>query len=166
MWAACMTPNKPIPPETLAFARKLKELTAGETQTDIGRRLGFAGSYISQIQRGQRPSRNFVERLVEAYGVDREEWLRAAGFRPVPEEQEDERMEIARRAAAEILRQTQGPPLDRIRAASRELQYERDPESTTPVEAFEGSNIHPDDLPVLESIAGALEAERRHKQGR
>jgi hypothetical protein len=129
----------------------------------------------------QRLCREYGEEITAGFGTcsleTASDWLaQKAHFglrytRPVapaaPQDPEEDRMhKIARLTAEEFATRTQGPPLDRIRAASRELQYERDPESTTPVEAFEGSNIHPDDLPVLESIAGALEAERRQKQGR
>lgn len=63
------------------FGRRLMELTAGESQEEIGRKLGYTGSRIGQVQRGQRPSREFIERLVEAYTIDRKEWLELAGYR-------------------------------------------------------------------------------------
>lgn len=63
------------PPE---FARRLKELVAGEHQIDVARKLNYTSARVSQMMRGERPSREFVERLIEAYGLNREEWLALA----------------------------------------------------------------------------------------
>lgn len=68
------------------FGRRLKELIAGEDQVDVGKRLGYTQSRVSQMCRGEKPSREFVERLVVAYDLPREEWLQLAGFREQEEE--------------------------------------------------------------------------------
>lgn len=104
----CLTLRPSAMPDHLTFGRKLKELLAGETGIEVARKLGYTGGRVSQIMRGERPSREFVERLIEAYALDREEWLAAAGF--VTAEAEAERTsydlkELARLTAEETLRQ-------------------------------------------------------------
>jgi transcriptional regulator with XRE-family HTH domain len=165
MLAACREPNtRPMSEPSLAFARRFKELTAGQLQADVARRLGFTASYVSAIQRGQRPSREFVERVVEAYGVDREEWLRLGQIRPQAEVQEDERLDIARRAAEEVYRRREAPPLDRIRETAPELTYDPDLEGVT-IEAFTGwQTMTARDRGILEDILRAFISEARHQQ--
>jgi hypothetical protein len=85
------------------FSRRFKELTAGESYGEIGRKLDYTAPRIGQVARGERPSREFVERLVEAYGLDREEWLALAGLGQ-REPREDERAATARLAAEEAVR--------------------------------------------------------------
>lgn len=67
--------------EPRRFSRRLMEVTAGQSQEEVGQKLGYSGSRIGQVQRGQRPSREFIERLVEGYALDRKEWLELAGYR-------------------------------------------------------------------------------------
>ena len=74
-------------PESDFFTR-FCELTAGETQSETARRLGYTQSYIGQIKRRlhPKPSRDLVERVISAYHLDREDWLRSAGFSdPLPQ---------------------------------------------------------------------------------
>jgi hypothetical protein len=86
------------------FSRRFKELTAGESYGEIGRKLDYTAPRIGQVARGERPSREFVERLVEAYGLDREEWLALAGL-GLREPKEDERTFVANLAATAAVRQ-------------------------------------------------------------
>lgn len=87
------------------FSRRFKEVMSRESsQFAMARRIGCTQSYVGQIARGQaRPGRELVERFIEAYELDRAEWLELAGFGEEPPP-EDERVEIARRAAEEALR--------------------------------------------------------------
>lgn len=73
------------------FGRRLKELLAGVDQVDAAIRLGYTQSRISQMCRGEKPSKAFVQRLVEAYGLDENEWMTLAGLREPDREAEDER---------------------------------------------------------------------------
>jgi transcriptional regulator with XRE-family HTH domain len=58
------------------FYTRLKALTRGETQHQVARRLRISTAKYQRIaQRHQSPDAGFVERLVQAYGVDRAEWL-------------------------------------------------------------------------------------------
>jgi transcriptional regulator with XRE-family HTH domain len=88
----------------MEFSRKFRELVAGELQRDVANKLQFTASRISQIMRGEKPSREFVERVIEVYGVDREEWLGYAGFGP--KGPTDEREDLIRRTTEEVLRAT------------------------------------------------------------
>jgi transcriptional regulator with XRE-family HTH domain len=51
----------------LAFSRRLKELIARERLTDVAGRLGYTSARVSQLARGEKPSREFVYRLCEQY---------------------------------------------------------------------------------------------------
>jgi transcriptional regulator with XRE-family HTH domain len=93
--------ERPVP-EGMTFARRFKELTAGETQQQVARRLGYTTGRIGQVQRGEKPSREFVERLVEAYALDRGEWLDLAGLNRHGPEPENERESRIARLAAEL----------------------------------------------------------------
>lgn len=75
----------PTPTALSPFTRRFRELTAGQRQEDIGRRLGYSGARIGQIQRGERPGREFVERLITAYELARDEWLELSGYGAPPE---------------------------------------------------------------------------------
>lgn len=63
------------------FTRRFRELISGESQFDVAQRLGYTQGRVSHFARGEKPSRAFVEKLVEVYGLNREEWLTLAGFR-------------------------------------------------------------------------------------
>src|SRR6478609_8446238 len=102
MSATLLERPPPVSADLRAFARRLKELTAGEPQGDVAVRLRYTQSRVSQVMRGERPSREFVERLCEAYALDRGEWLALAGYGPQPPEM-DERQDIAIRAVEEAL---------------------------------------------------------------
>lgn len=80
MLAVTQPSRRPVPGHT-PFTRRLRELIAQEnSQGDVARRMGYTGPRISQVARGERPSREFVERLIQAYDLDREEWLALAGY--------------------------------------------------------------------------------------
>lgn len=64
----------------MEFSRRLRELVAGEQQREVANKLGYTASRISQILRGEKPSREFVERVIEVYEVDRDLWLGYAGY--------------------------------------------------------------------------------------
>lgn len=76
---ACAPPPKV---GTMEFSRRFRELVAGEQQREVANKLGYTASRVSQVLRGEKPSREFVERVVELYGVERDEWLGYAGFGP------------------------------------------------------------------------------------
>lgn len=84
--------------ELSPFTRRFREVIAQEPQQDVARRLGYTQSRVSQVARGEKPSRELVERLVQSYALPREEWLSLAGYGPRPTV-EDERETIASRAA-------------------------------------------------------------------
>lgn len=73
-----MTPRQP---DHRPFTRRFRELIAGEEQEAVGQKLGYSQARVSQMARGHRPSREFVERLIDVYGLDRDEWLTLAGHR-------------------------------------------------------------------------------------
>lgn len=120
----------------LAFARRLKELIAAEDQMEVAAKLGYTQSRVSQMCRGEKPARAFVERLIEVYNLPREEWLALANLGR-PAAVDDERLEIARRAAEETVTRL------RAEGALRELTYELDPDSLEAA-AFTGLRDLPD----------------------
>lgn len=81
------------------FSRRLKELLAGENQYEVAAKLGYTQSRVSQISRGEKPSRAFVERAIEVYDLPREEWLALAGYGP--QQSEDDRLSQVATAAAQ-----------------------------------------------------------------
>lgn len=86
----------------ILFTRRFRELIALESQGEVAGKLGFTQSRVSQIARGEKPSRQFVERLIETYELDREEWLALAGYsRDVSP---DPTAELIQRAADEAVR--------------------------------------------------------------
>lgn len=72
--------NPPPKVAPMEFSRRLRELVAGEQQREVANKLGYTASRISQILRGEKPSREFVERVIEVYEVDRDLWLGYAGY--------------------------------------------------------------------------------------
>jgi transcriptional regulator with XRE-family HTH domain len=75
-----------------AFTRRFREITAGMKQEDVGRKLGYSSGRIGQIQRGEKPGREFVERLIAAFELPREEWLELSGYGNLPDPGVDETM--------------------------------------------------------------------------
>lgn len=61
-------------------------------QEDVGRKLGYTSGRIGQIQRGEKPGREFIERLIAGFDLPREEWLELAGYGAAPEPGVDETM--------------------------------------------------------------------------
>lgn len=74
-----MPPQPGIPEDPLIFARKLKEWIVENdlTQKEVAIALGYKAPRVSQVLGGERPSREFVERLIAKYGLPREEWIAA-----------------------------------------------------------------------------------------
>jgi transcriptional regulator with XRE-family HTH domain len=59
---------------TSSFAAKLRaQRTArGWTQVELGKRIGYSGSFVSDVERGERaPSEDFAQRCDEAFGLPR-----------------------------------------------------------------------------------------------
>jgi transcriptional regulator with XRE-family HTH domain len=57
---------------TSAFAAELRaQRTAqGWTQVELGKRIGYSGSFVSDVERGERaPSEDFAQRCDEAFGL-------------------------------------------------------------------------------------------------
>jgi predicted transcriptional regulator len=48
------------------FTRRFRELIAGESQFDVAQKMGYTQSRVSHFARGEKPSRAFVEKLIEA----------------------------------------------------------------------------------------------------
>jgi transcriptional regulator with XRE-family HTH domain len=98
-------------PEPKVFARRFKELVAGENQVDVAVKLGYTAGRVSQIMRGERPSREFVERLITAYELPREEWLELGGYSgQSPARAEEDR--FADKVAARIAALFNRPPAE------------------------------------------------------
>lgn len=142
--------------DPMEFSRHFKELIFGETQAAVARKLGFVQSRVSQIARGEKPSRDFVERLVEVYELDRDLWLQRAGFAPRPPvEDEDERL---RRILREELRPTADTAAAQLLDAA-ELEYER---ADDPVTSFGYEGLPPDLPPAARlAIGKILDASRK-----
>jgi transcriptional regulator with XRE-family HTH domain len=86
----------------MAFSRALKEFLANRNQYDVAAEMGYSQARISQIARGEKPSRAFVERLIETYDLPREDWLEKAGMRPADPDAENEREHRIARLAADL----------------------------------------------------------------
>ena len=79
------------------FGTLLKRLRGELSLRDVNRLCGVSGSYLSQIERGQRmPGRTLVLKLAEAYGVDGEELLRRAGHTGQPAPNSRETLDVER----------------------------------------------------------------------
>jgi len=151
-------------PPLSGFSRRFRELVAGEAQGDVGRRLGYTGGRIGQILRGERPSREFIERLIQAYSLDRDEWLALAGYGgPAPV---DERQAIAEAAAREALRQIgQDPAAAILDAATREpLEYDADLEHLKVEQRTGDDDLTPSDLEILNRAVRILRTEQRRQK--
>lgn len=72
----------------LTFADRLRRLLEehGEKQPMAARRLGYTHAWLNRVVNGDRPSREFVERVADVYKADREELLTLAGFNRTPYE--------------------------------------------------------------------------------
>lgn len=90
-----------------SFQRRLQEFVAERDAKDVAQRTRYTVGRIYQLCRGEKPSREFVERLVEAYGLPREEWLTLAGIglQSSPDPEEALLARAAQRGAEEALRQ-------------------------------------------------------------
>lgn len=63
----------------------LRRLRGELSLRDVNRLCGVSGSYLSQIERGERmPGRNLIYKLAEAYDVDAEELMRRSGHTGQP----------------------------------------------------------------------------------
>ena len=79
------------------FGTLLKRLRGALSLRDVNRLCGISGSYLSQIERGQRmPGRTLVLKLAEAYGVDGEELLKRAGHTGQPAPNSRETLDVER----------------------------------------------------------------------
>ena len=75
----------------------LRRLRGELSLRDVNRLCGVSGSYLSQIERGQRrPGRNLVLKLAEAYDVDGEELLKRAGHAGQPTPNSREALDVER----------------------------------------------------------------------
>jgi len=75
----------------------LKRLRGELSLRDVNRLCGVSGSYLSQIERGQRrPGRALVLKLAEAYDVDGEELLKRAGHTGQPAPNSRETLDVER----------------------------------------------------------------------
>lgn len=114
-------------PDHTAFTRRFKELIALHSQQDVARAIGFTQGRISQIARGERPSREFVERTISAFELDRDEWLGLAGYGPKEPEPTLQEMltqaaEEGARRALEAAGRLPESPADYFWRRMRELQ--------------------------------------------
>jgi transcriptional regulator with XRE-family HTH domain len=72
------------------FARRFRELIVGKRQADVAETLEITQSYVGQVARGDaRPGRALVERVIEKFGLPREEWLNLAGYGQANEDPEE-----------------------------------------------------------------------------
>lgn len=79
------------------FGTLLRRLRGELSLRDVNRLCGVSGSYLSQIERGQRmPGSNLVLKLAEAYDVDGEELLRRAGHTGQPAPNSREALDVER----------------------------------------------------------------------
>ena len=75
----------------------LRRLRGELSLRDVNRLCGVSGSYLSQIERGQRrPGRSLVLKLAEAYDVDGEELLKRAGHVGQPPPNSRETLDVER----------------------------------------------------------------------
>lgn len=152
----------------LPFTRRLKELIVQETQGEVANRLGYTPPRVSQIARGERPSREFVERLITAYDLPREEWLAMAGFGPKADPA-DEREEIANRAADKAVQKLLGYQTDseevfwrEVRQSYHRLQAEG-VSMLLPAHSIDWATITPEQAVEM---ARELERQARREAGR
>lgn len=123
----------PAAPPNSQFARRFRELIAAEpAQWAVGQKIGCTQSYVGQIARGQsHPSRELVERIIDAYALPREEWLNLAGYgKQAPED-----------------------PLQQIQESIARM-LERQDELAAEIRRNQGRS-----LPVLEPFAGSGDPE-------
>ena len=79
------------------FGTLLKRLRGELSLRDVNRLCGVSGSYLSQIERGQRmPGRNLVLKLAKAYGVDGDDLLKRAGHTGQPATNSREALDVER----------------------------------------------------------------------
>lgn len=79
------------------FGTLLRRLRGGLSLRDVNRLCGVSGSYLSQIERGDRmPGRNLVRKLAEAYDVDPDELLKRAGHTGQPAPNSREALDVER----------------------------------------------------------------------
>jgi transcriptional regulator with XRE-family HTH domain len=159
---------------SLEFGRRFRELTAGQTQTDVADELGIGQATVSNMRAGKLPGREILERIITCYQLDREEWLALAGF--TDQDPDEERLKEVARLAGEqgaetVLRRAglAGDPVQQLVRAAQEILNR--PETTYetewdgPASSFDGY-ISQHDREIIKSIMAALIAEQRRKQGR
>ena len=75
----------------------LKRLRGRVSLREVNRRTGVSGSYLSQIERGEKqPGPTVVRKLAELYRVDAQQLLRRAGHGPPPDPYGDEIHDVER----------------------------------------------------------------------
>ncbi len=75
----------------------LKRLRGKVSLREVNRRTGVSGSYLSQIERGEKqPGPTVVRKLAELYRVDAQQLLRRAGHGPPPDPYGDEIHDVER----------------------------------------------------------------------
>lgn len=102
------------------FTSKFRAIldAAGESQSASARRLGYTHGWISQVVNGGRPSREFVDRVADVYGADRDELLSLAGFDrqayrdPVTEAAELAAKKAVQAMVAQLFREREEQPRD------------------------------------------------------
>lgn len=99
-------------PQSAAFGESFRQLIAGTSQAEVGRKLGVTQAYVSRMAGGQVPKREVVHRLINAFRLDRTEWLSLAGYADTAAaSEEDERFERIVDAAARRVMQQIAPLL-------------------------------------------------------
>ena len=79
------------------FGALLRHLRGELSLRDVNRLCGVSGSYLSQIERGERmPGRNLVLKLAEAYDVGGDELLKRAGHTGQPSPNSREALDVER----------------------------------------------------------------------
>ena len=75
----------------------LRRLRGGMSLRDVNRVTGVSSSYLSRIERGDRPpGPNLLRKLAAAYNVDSEDLIRRAGLLGRPDVQPDEALDVER----------------------------------------------------------------------
>jgi hypothetical protein len=154
-------------PELPEITQRLRELWAGKSQDQVGIELGYTGSYIGQVQRGQRPSREFIERAIARYELDRQQWLEWSGYAAAPSRQ-DERQALIADTAREVLRQQADPSVAAETLLDRASELTWDPEfSDATVQGFKGADqLSKHDLDLVNHALRVLLTEQKRRQGR
>jgi transcriptional regulator with XRE-family HTH domain len=160
-----LVPSYKPTPRHLPFTRRLRELVAPESQQDVANKLDYTQGRVSQVLRGEKPSREFVERLIAAYDLPRDEWLASAGFVALPaEDAESATPDDMARVAAEAAQKAVEGAEERFRLLLRESTYETEWPLGIGPEAVD--DLPPESMPRLKQQVEKLIAEERRRQGR